>query len=95
MAAWPDRHYGSVFGPGCSIGLLTRLLAGRSDPVLAMDVSAAALQQARAGLPPNVELQQGSVPADRPSGRNSTSSYSPSWATTSMKKTATNWPPWP
>jgi SAM-dependent methyltransferase len=69
MAALPDHHYGSVFEPGCSNGLLTGLLAGRSDRVLAMDVSAAALQQARAGLPPNVELQQGSVPADWPSGR--------------------------
>jgi SAM-dependent methyltransferase len=69
MAALPDRHYRSVFEPGCSIGLLSRLLAERCDRVVAMDVSAAALQQARNDLPPNVQLQQGSVPADWPSGR--------------------------
>ena len=38
MAALPDQHYASVFEPGCSIGLLTRLLAARSDRVLAMDI---------------------------------------------------------
>ena len=69
MAALPGRHYRSVFEPGCSIGLLTRLLAARSDRVVAMDISAAALGQARTGLPPSVQLEQGTVPADWPSGR--------------------------
>jgi SAM-dependent methyltransferase len=69
MAALPNRRYGSVFEPGCSIGLLTQLLAGRSDRVLAMDVSPAAVQQARAGLAAHVQLQQGSVPQDWPAGR--------------------------
>ncbi len=69
MAALPDRHYASVFEPGCSIGVLTRLLAARSDRVLAMDISPVALRQAQAALPPNVRLQQGSVPTDWPSGR--------------------------
>jgi SAM-dependent methyltransferase len=68
MAALPDAHYASVFEPGCSLGLLTRLLAARSDRVLAMDISPAALEQARAGLPPPVQLQRGSVPADWPPG---------------------------
>ena len=67
-AALPDQHYASMFEPGCSVGLLTRLLAARSDRVLAMDISPAALEEARAGLPPHVQLQRGSVPADWPSG---------------------------
>jgi SAM-dependent methyltransferase len=69
MAALPDRRYASVFEPGCSIGLLTQLLAARSDRVLAMDISAAALRQARAALAAHVQLRQGSVPDDWPSGR--------------------------
>jgi SAM-dependent methyltransferase len=69
MAALPDQRYASVFEPGCSIGLLTQLLAARSDRVLALDVSAAALQQARAHLPAHVQLRQGSVPHDWPAGR--------------------------
>ncbi len=68
-AALPDQHYASIFEPGCSVGLLTSLLATRSDRVLAMDISAAALQEARTVLPPYVQLRQGSVPADWPSGR--------------------------
>ena len=54
---------------GCSIGLLTRLLAARADRVLAMDIAAAALQQAHAHVPDHVHLRQGAVPADWPSGR--------------------------
>ena len=69
MAALPDQRYASVFEPGCSIGLLTQLLAARSDRVLALDVSTAALQQARVGLPAHVQLRQGSVPHDWPAGR--------------------------
>ena len=69
MAALPDPRYPSVFEPGCSIGLLTQLLATRSDRVLALDISAAALRQAAESLPAHVQLRQGSVPADWPAGR--------------------------
>jgi SAM-dependent methyltransferase len=69
MAALPDQRYASVFEPGCSIGLLTQLLAARSDQVLALDISPAALEQARGGLPAHVQLRQGSVPGDWPAGR--------------------------
>jgi trans-aconitate methyltransferase len=68
MAALPDEHYPSVFEPGCSIGLLTRLLAARSDRVLAMDTSAAALRQAQTSVPDHVQLRKGTVPDDWPSG---------------------------
>jgi SAM-dependent methyltransferase len=69
MAALPDRHYPSVFEPGCSTGLLTRLLAARSDRVLAMDISAAALQHAHTNVPDHVQLRKGAVPHDWPAGR--------------------------
>jgi SAM-dependent methyltransferase len=69
MAALPDERYLSVFEPGCSIGLLTADLAERSDHVLATDISARALEQARSTLPASVELRRGAVPADWPAGR--------------------------
>jgi trans-aconitate methyltransferase len=68
MATLPDEHYGSVFEPGCSIGVLSAELADRCDHLLAMDISAQALQQAKAELPPRVELRQGGVPSDWPAG---------------------------
>ena len=37
--------------------------------VLAMDISARALEQARIDQPDNVELRRGSIPADWPPGR--------------------------
>ncbi len=69
LAALPDTHYDRVFEPGCSIGVLTHELAARSGTVLAMDISARALEQARLDQPDNVELRRGSVPADWPPGR--------------------------
>ena len=68
VAALPERWYGSVFEPGCSIGLLTASLAQRSGRVLAMDISVEALQRINAGLPANVELRQGAIPQDWPDG---------------------------
>lgn len=69
LAALPQQHYGTVFEPGCSIGLLTSELAARSGRVLAMDISNVALEQARTGQPKNVELRRGSVPSDWPEGQ--------------------------
>ncbi len=68
LAALPDPYFDTVFEPGCSIGLLTTLLAARSGRVLAMDISSAALEQARIGQPGNVEFRQGAVPSDWPEG---------------------------
>jgi SAM-dependent methyltransferase len=66
MVALPDEHYTSVFEPGCSIGLLSAELARRSNHVLAMDISPAALRQAAEEVPANVELVRGRVPSDWP-----------------------------
>jgi SAM-dependent methyltransferase len=47
-AALPRRRFRSGFEIGCSIGVLTRLLAARCDRLLAVDVSDASLDRARA-----------------------------------------------
>jgi 2-polyprenyl-3-methyl-5-hydroxy-6-metoxy-1,4-benzoquinol methylase len=47
IAALPKRHYRSAFEVGCSIGVFTRLLAGRCTRVLAVDVAEEPLKLAR------------------------------------------------
>lgn len=68
MAALPARRYRSAFEPGCSVGVLTALLATRCDRLLATDVSPVAVQAARrrvAGLP-HVTVRRLAVPVDWP-----------------------------
>jgi SAM-dependent methyltransferase len=50
MALLPDRRYRHAFEPGCSIGMLTELLAQRCDHVTAVDIADAALAAADARL---------------------------------------------
>jgi predicted TPR repeat methyltransferase len=47
LAALPRKHYRNGFEVGCSIGVLTRMLAERCDDLLAVDVSDGALAQAK------------------------------------------------
>jgi SAM-dependent methyltransferase len=47
MAALPDLRYRSAFEPGCSVGVLSRLLAERCDHLLATDIVPAVLERAR------------------------------------------------
>ena len=47
LAALPRPHYGQAFEIGCSLGVLTAQLAPRCGRLLAVDVSEAALAQAR------------------------------------------------
>ena len=68
LSALPRAAYGSVFEPGCAIGSLTSGLAERSNRVLAMDVSEAALGFAAGVVPDHVTLVRGSVPDDWPDG---------------------------
>ena len=54
LASLPRPHYAEAFEIGCSLGVLTAQLAPRCGHLLAVDVSEAALAQARArcaGLP--------------------------------------------
>ncbi|RYI86437.1 MAG: hypothetical protein EON47_22590, partial [Acetobacteraceae bacterium] len=46
LAALPRPHYARVLEIGCSIGVLTRMLAGRGDAVVALDVAETALAAA-------------------------------------------------
>lgn len=47
IARLPAGHYGSALEVGCSIGVLTRLLATRCDTVLGIDIAARAIATAR------------------------------------------------
>jgi SAM-dependent methyltransferase len=47
MAALPDRRYRSAFEPGCSIGVLSSLLAERCDQLLATDIVPGIVERAR------------------------------------------------
>jgi SAM-dependent methyltransferase len=71
LAALPRPHYPRAFEIGCSIGVLTAQLAQRCDQLLSVDVSEAALAQARqrcADLP-QVTLQRLQVPQEFPEGQ--------------------------
>lgn len=61
MAALPRARYRSALEPGCSVGVLSGLLAQRCDTVLATDVADSALEQAARRVPANVELRHWSL----------------------------------
>ena len=70
LAALPRPHYARAFEIGSSIGVLTAQLAARCSHLLSVDVSEAALTQARqrcADLP-QVELRRMQVPDEFPAG---------------------------
>ncbi len=58
LALLPQQLYRHAFEPGCSIGVLTALLAQRCTRVTATDVAAAALQSARKRLSDVVDREQ-------------------------------------
>ena len=67
----PRPRYGAALEVGCSIGVFTRLQAGRCDAVLALDASARALAEARrddADLT-HVAFREATLPGDFPAGR--------------------------
>jgi trans-aconitate methyltransferase len=68
MASLPRPHYGSVFEPGCSIGVLTEMLAARCDRLVATDLVPAALDRARSRCAalPHVRLEERAIPDDWP-----------------------------
>lgn len=70
LAALDQPRYERAFEIGCSIGVLTAQLAPRCGRLLSVDVSEAALAQARqrcAGLP-QVQLRRMQVPSEFPEG---------------------------
>lgn len=68
LAVLPEPEYDRVLEIGCSIGILTAALAQRCHHLVGIDPSGVALEAARARLPAEVELHQGSVPRDWPGG---------------------------
>jgi SAM-dependent methyltransferase len=68
VALLPRQRYGAAFEPGCSIGVLTAMLAPRCDSLLACDVVPDAVAAARArtaGLS-GVRIEQQAIPRDWP-----------------------------
>ena len=68
VALLPRERYGSAFEPGCSVGVLTALLAGRCDRLLACDAIGRAVTAARARTTgrPGVRVEQRVIPAQWP-----------------------------
>ena len=68
MALLPRERYRSAFEPGCSVGVLTGLLAQRCDRLLACDLADAAVATARERVRDrlNVRVEQGTIPRDWP-----------------------------
>lgn len=66
-----DRRFASGLEIGCSIGFLTRRLAGRCDTLLGIDLVEKPLQAARARCAgfPGVRFQRMQVPGQWPDGR--------------------------
>jgi SAM-dependent methyltransferase len=67
IAALEGRHFKNTLEIGCSIGVLTELLKTHTDALIAIDVSEAALERARARNP-DVNLQRREIPEDYPDG---------------------------
>ena len=71
MASLPMTKYRSAFEPGCSVGVLSNLLARRCQRVLATDIIPLALERAteRLGATPNVKVEYRSIPEEWPAER--------------------------
>jgi hypothetical protein len=70
VVSLPRHRYRSAYEPGCSIGVLTELLATRCDRLLSSDIIPSALQHAEARLQrkSHVRLEERSISDQWPSG---------------------------
>lgn len=70
LEALPRARYAAALEVGCSIGVLTALLAGRCDALVSLDLTDRALDQARTrcGALPHVRFVQAQVPGQWPEG---------------------------
>ncbi|GAA3927759.1 SAM-dependent methyltransferase [Actinoplanes auranticolor] len=68
MAGLPRERYRSAYEPGCSIGLLTRMLAERCDQILAVDCVDEAVVSAREEVRefPHARVESAMLPAGLP-----------------------------
>jgi len=67
----PGRFYAEAFEPGCSIGVLTGMLAPRCGRLLSCDVAEAAVRSAALSTRslPQVQVERRVIPRDWPDGR--------------------------
>ena len=67
-ALLPRQRYGAAFEPGCSVGVLTAMLAARCDSLLACDAvpDAVASAKARTAGLPGVRVVQRAIPGEWP-----------------------------
>ena len=70
LAMLDDAPYGAAFEPGCSVGVLTAMLAPRCTSLVAIDISPIAVERARARCREfaNVDVRTGRLPDDVPPG---------------------------
>jgi SAM-dependent methyltransferase len=70
LEALPRARYAAALEVGCSIGVLTALLAGRCDALVSLDLADRALDQARTRCRalPHVRFVQAQVPGQWPEG---------------------------
>lgn len=70
LSLLPAERYRDAFEPGCSIGVLTELLAPRCDRLLSCDGAAAAVHEAaaRTAQLAQVQVQRAVIPGDWPPG---------------------------
>jgi 2-polyprenyl-3-methyl-5-hydroxy-6-metoxy-1,4-benzoquinol methylase len=71
LAAVSGRRFRSAIEVGCSIGVLTEKLGSRCHRLLAVDLAASALEQARrrCSSAHHIEFRQCAVPGEWPEGR--------------------------
>ncbi|KIZ48038.1 MULTISPECIES: class I SAM-dependent methyltransferase [Rhodopseudomonas] len=69
IGALGQKRYAKALEIGCSIGVLTGLLAKRCDAVVAIDASPTAIAAARQAGIENASFLTGTVPQDFPAGR--------------------------
>ncbi|MBG6055022.1 LmbE family N-acetylglucosaminyl deacetylase [Salinibacterium sp. CAN_S4] len=68
LASLPRESYGRVLEIGSSIGVTTEALAGRTSSLLSVDVSAAAVERARARVGDRATIEVQDVTTDFPEG---------------------------
>jgi protein-L-isoaspartate O-methyltransferase len=71
LASLPCERYASAYEPGCSIGVLTRLLADRCDSLLASELIPRAVETARRRVAQlaHVRVERLDTPNEWPEGR--------------------------
>jgi len=68
LALLPEGRFASGLEIGCSIGVLSAMLAERCTRFLGLDVAAQAVERARARDIPNAEFRVAHLPGDWPEG---------------------------